>query len=126
MKIRWSHFDNFSAKLAAWLAVAGSLTWIVYEIRHHYHTKATSWDWFPFVVGGLFFVFGLAILSRKATAGATDVLLPLLDRLPWSKKTTTSSVLVPPQPAQPAQPAKVVTTTVTPVPGTQPPEQEGA
>jgi hypothetical protein len=115
MSIKWNHFDNWFVKLTGFAMILCAFAWSGYSVIHHYRTNAFNWEYFPFVVSGLMLVFGAALLAKKAVAGAAEIIGPLLDKLPIFRKAgvTTSSVLVPPQPAQPA---KVITTTVTPMP----------
>lgn len=112
MNIKWNRVDNWLAKLFAFIIVALGLFWMIYAVRDHYRTKATDWEWTPFVVSGLFIMFALAILSKSATAAAAAVILPFVDRLRLGKTTTQSTII----PAQPATPATVVTTTTQPLP----------
>ena len=117
MKIHWGKFDTWSAKVFAFVIIIGGLWWMPYAVRDHYHAEhvckcVLSWSYLPFIVSGLAIMFSLAILSRKATAGAAAVILPFVDRLRLGKETTSSTII----PAQPAQPATIVTTTTTPLP----------
>lgn len=121
LKIKWSRVDNWLAKVFAFVIVVGGLWWMVYAVRDHYRTKATDWEWTPFIVSGLFIMFALAILSKSATAAAAGVILPFVDRLRLGKTTTSSTII----PAQPATPATVVTTTTQPLPVPPKEEQKG-
>lgn len=114
--MKWSHLDNWLVKLAGFLMLLGGLGWTSFSVVYHYVTEARGWDYVPFIVGGIGIVFGAALLARKTTAGATEVILPLLDRLRLWKTGTTTTVV----PAQPATPAAIVQTTVTPLP--EPPQ----
>lgn len=110
--MKWSHFDNWLAKFFAFVIIIGGLGWMTFSVRWHYHTRASDWEYLPFVVSGLAIMFSLAILSKAATAGAAAVILPFVDRLRLGKETTSSTII----PAQPAQPATIVTTTTAPLP----------
>lgn len=112
MKIKWDHFDTFFAKLTAFLLIIGGVWWMAFAVRWHYRTNAVNWEYLPFVVSGLIIMFSLAILSRSATQAAASVILPFVEQLRLGKETTSSVVV----PAQPAKPATIVTTTTTPVP----------
>lgn len=113
-------WDNWAAKLFAFLIVVGGLWWMAYAVRDHYRTRATDWEWAPFVISGLFVMFALAILSKSATAAAAAVILPFVDRLRLGKATSSTTII----PAQPATPATVVHTTTTPLPIPAPTEEQ--
>ena len=110
--MKLSHFDTWLAKLFAFVIIVGGLWWMVFSVRWHYHTRAADWEYLPFVVSGLAIMFSLAILSQKATAAAAAVVLPFIDRIRLGKVSTSTMVV----PAQPATRATVVTTTTTPLP----------
>lgn len=115
--MKLSHFDTWSAKLFAFVIIIGGLWWLGYAVRDHYIAEhlckcALSWSYLPFVVSGLAIMFSLAILSQKATAAAAAVVLPFIDRIRLGKVSTSTMVV----PAQPATRATVVTTTTTPLP----------
>lgn len=114
-----SHLDNVLVKIAGVIILMGGLAWTGFAIVYHYVSGAKTWDYVPFTVGGIGIVFGAALLARKLAVGATEAILPLLDRLRLGKAGTTTTIV----PAQPATPAAVVQTTVTPLPLTE--EQKG-
>jgi hypothetical protein len=91
--MKWSHFDTWIAKLGGVLMLFGGLAWTGYSIFYHYAAGEKTWDYVPFIAGGIAIVFGSAVLARKVAAGATEVILPLLDRLRLGKAGTTTTVV---------------------------------
>lgn len=123
MKVK--HFDTWFVKLVAVIAIAAAMAWMAYAVRDHYHAQhvckcVLAWEYVPFVVSGLFIVFFATILSRVATTAAAGVVLPFIDRLRLGRETTSSTVI----PAQPATPATVVTTTTHPLPDAHSPDDD--
>jgi hypothetical protein len=117
--MRWKHFDNWLVKLVAVLIIAGGLWWMVFAVRWHYQTKATSWEYLPFVVSMLAIMFAMALLSLKATQGAASVVLPfaqlVVERFGGKKTTMT---VTPPAPGEtPAGTVEVKHTDETPAGG---------
>jgi hypothetical protein len=106
--MKWSHLDNWIVKAAGFLMLMGGLAWTGFAVVNHYVTGATKWDYVPFIVGGIGIVFGAAILARKLAVGATEAILPLLDRLRLARGGTTTTV--------------VAQTTTTPPPANPPKE----
>lgn len=102
MKLK--HFDNWIVKAVALLMVAGSLWWMTYAVRTHYHTHATTWEYLPFVVSFLAIIFSLAILSLKKTQAAASVVLPfaqlVIERFGGGKKDAVSMTVTPPKPGE--------------------------
>lgn len=114
--MRFKNFDHWWVKAVAFIVVIVSMWWMVYAAVWHYRMEHTckcalSWDYFPFVVSGLFLLFALGILARKLTQGAAAVVLPfaqlVIERF-GAKKEVTMTVQ-PPAPGQP--PAGTVTVT---------------
>ena len=118
--MKLSHFDNWLAKFVAFVIIIGGLWWMSFAVRWHYHTRATDWEYLPFVVSGLAIMFSLAILSKAATAAAAAVILPFVEQLRLGRRSTDPVV------AALAKPAAAV---VVPVPadttGTPFDEEEG-
>lgn len=118
MKPRWRNFDHWWVKVVAFLLIIGSVWWMAYAIQWHYHMEhlakaPVAWEIVPFIVGGLFTIFALAILSRKLTEGAASVVLPfaqlVIERFGGKKDDAVSMKVTPPAPGQ--KPAGTVTVT---------------
>lgn len=117
MKLR--NFDHWWVKVVAFAVVIGCMWWMVYAAMWHYRLEhqckcAASWEYFPFIVSGLFLIFALGILARKLTEGAAAVVLPfatlVIERFGGKKEVTMT--VKPPAPGQP----QTGTVTVTPDP----------
>lgn len=111
------HWAVYFVKAVAVATVLGSLAWMTYAVVSHYRAGATSWDYMPFIAGGLLLMFSLAMISKTVTQGAATVILPFVEQLRGAKAGETKSVIIP---GQPATPPSVVS--VTPLPGGEPPD----
>jgi hypothetical protein len=101
--MKWKHFDNWIVKVVAFILIIGSIWWMAYSVRWHYHTKQASWEYLPFAVSLIAIIFSMAMLSLKATQGAAAVVLPfaqlVIERL-GGKKDAVSMTVTPPAPGQ--------------------------
>jgi hypothetical protein len=115
--MNWRHFDRWWVKVVAFAIGIASVWWMAYATQWHYHLEhlckcAVAWDYFPFIISGLFLLFALGILARKLTEGAAAVVLPfatlIIERFGGKKDVTVT--LKPPAPGQ----SPTGTVTVTP------------
>ena len=104
--MKWSHFDNWLVKFAAFCIIVGGVWWMAFAVYWHYHTGQTAWEFVPFIISGIFIVFAAAILAKKTTEGAASVVMPFVDivverfaRL-GRRKTDSFAVVVPPRETQ--------------------------
>jgi amino acid transporter len=121
--MRWKNFDHWWVKAVAFVVVLLCLWWMLYAAWWHYHLEhqckcPVSWEYFPYIISGLFLLFALSILARKLTEGAASVVLPfatlIIERFGPKKEVTMT--VKPPAPGQPPAGNVTVTPAEDPVP----------